>query len=793
MAENSSSRKKMPDSYKSTPILAPTNLMKRRMFVWVFLALLAFAGYVLWVLYDIAANQAEYYRAIANKQHLTSYTINANRGTIYDRNGKILAQSTTVWDVIINPVQIREVDAKVEDGKEGELDDKKIELIAENLAEILDLNEEELLDKIYNSNTKYFVAKRKIDRETQDKIEAFILEHKINTYSVDLIENSKRYYPNDNLASSVIGFTNYDNDGVYGLEAYYDDYLKGVDGLVEIATNRQGGAMPYDYEKRYEASDGNSLMLTIDEVVQHYLEKNLETTLSQHKVANRAMGIIMNVNTGAIIAMATASSYNLNNPSELSDYDKAALIELEQDLIMDYAAGSMTDQDAINELIQAELEATEATMRETQWKNKAISELYFPGSVFKVITCASALEEEVISLDSTFNCYYKVTVADTDFHCWSPIGHGHVSLQDAITASCNPAFIDIGLKLGRRLFSDYFEAFGFTEKTGIDLPGEAAPLYMPYERMGTVELASSSFGQTNKITAIQMICAYAAAINGGYLVTPHVVDKIIDKDGNVIKTVDTTVKRQVISEETSALMRQITENIVTANRGTNAYIPGYHIGGKSGTSQKLDEYGEHNMRYVGSFCAFTPADDPEYIMLVCVDEPLGGSYYGSAVAAPVVSAVFSECLEYLGVYPQYTAEELAQQDTTVPYVYDFAILDAIAKLNESGLKYEIVGDESVGIVDYTMPLAATNIPRDGTVVIYMQGAEDSMVTVPNVIGLTVEEANLKLVNAGLNISLEGGAVNNANATATSQSIDAGEEVRRGTVVSVTFLISGDIG
>lgn len=786
-------QKKMPDSYKSTPILAPTNLMKRRMFLWVFLALLAFAGYVIWVLYDIAANQAEYYRAIANKQHLTSYTINANRGTIYDRNGNILAQSTTVWDVIINPVQIREVDAKVEDGKEGELNHDKIELIAENLANILGLDKEELRDKIYNSESKYFVAKRKIDRETQDKIEAFILENKINTYSVDLIENSKRYYPNDNLASSVIGFTNYDNDGVYGLEAYYDDYLKGVDGLVEIATNRQGGAMPYDYEKRYEASDGNSLILTLDEVVQHYLEKNLETTLSQHKVANRATGIIMNVNTGAIIAMATASSYDLNNPSELSEYDKTALVELEQDLIMDYAAGSMTDQDAINELIQAELEATEATMRETQWKNKAISELYFPGSVFKVITCASALEEEVISLESTFNCYYEVTVADTKMHCWSPIGHGTIDLQTAITTSCNPAFIDIGLKLGRELFSSYFEAFGFTEKTGIDLPGEASPLYMPYERMGIVELASSSFGQTNKITPIQMICAYSAAINGGYLVTPHVVDKIVDKDGNVIKTIDTTIKRQVISEETSALMRQITENIVTANRGTNAYIPGYHIGGKSGTSQKLDEYGEHNMRYVGSFCAFTPADDPEYIMLVCVDEPLGGSYYGSAVAAPVVSAVFSECLEYLGVYPQYTAEELAQQDTTVPYVYDFAILDAIAKLNESGLKYEIVGDESVGIVDYTMPLAASNIPRDGTVVIYMQGAEDSMVTVPNVIGLTVEEANLKLVNAGLNISLEGGAVNNANATAMSQSIEAGEEVRQGTVVSVTFLISGDIG
>lgn len=791
-------QKKMPDSYKSTPIVAPTNTMKRRMFFVVFVVTLFFAAYITCVLYDVAINKSEYYRALANNQHIDRFTINANRGTIYDRNGKILAQSTTVWDVIVNPYQIKNVDALDDNGTEDDVSDDKVDLtkvklISDGLAAILDVDKDELYDKILNSEQRYYVVKKKIDRETQDKVEAFILDNKINEFSVYLMENSKRYYPNDSLASTIIGFTNYDNDGVYGLEAYYDDYLKGVDGLVEFATDRSGGAMPYDYEKRYEASDGNSLILTIDEVVQHYLEKNLETTLTQHKVANRATGIVMNANTGAIVAMATASGYDLNNPSELSDYDKQQLIDLEQELIMDYAAGSMTDQDAINELIQKELEETEAAMRETQWKNKAISELYFPGSVFKVITCASALEEEVISLNSTFNCYYKVTVADTDFHCWSPIGHGTVDLQSAITASCNPAFIDIGLKLGKQLFCSYFEAFGFTEKTGIDLPGEASPIYMPYERMGTVELASSSFGQTNKITPIQMICAYAAAINGGYLVTPHVVDKIIDSDGNVIKTVDAEIKRQVISEETSELMRQITENIVTTNGGTNAYIPGYRIGGKSGTSQKLDEYGEYNMRYVGSFCAFTPANDPEYIMLVCVDEPLGGSYYGSAVAAPVVSAVFSECLEYLSVYPQYTAEELAQQDTTVPYVYDFAILDAITKLNEYGLKYEIVGDESAGIVDYTMPRAASSIPRDGTVVIYMMGAEEQKVIVPDVTGLTVEEANIRLVNAGLNISLEGGAVNNATATASYQSIEAGTEVAKGTVISVTFLVSGDIG
>lgn len=784
-------QKKVSDN--STPITAPTDVMRRRMFFGVFLGLLAFTIYIVVELYNVAVVKSEYYRSKANEQQIERFTINANRGTIYDRNGKILAQSTTVWDVIIDPLQILAIEGEMGLEFDKPLKREKVELVARELSTILEYDYNELMDIIMDKNTHYYTVARKISRETYERIQSFIIENEINTFSVRLVENSKRYYPNGSLASSVIGFINSENDGVYGLEAYYDDYLKGVDGLVETALSRSGEAMPYDYEKRYEASDGNSLILTIDEVVQHYLEKNLETTLTQHKVANRATGIVMHAKTGAIVAMATASAYDLNNPSELSAYDKQALIDLEQDLIMDYAAGSMTDQDAINELIQKELEETEATMRETQWKNKAISELYFPGSVFKVITCASALEEEVININSTFNCYYEVTVADTKFHCWSPIGHGTVDLQSAITASCNPAFVDIGLKLGRELFCSYFEAFGFTEKTGIDLPGEASPLYMPYERMGVVELASSSFGQTNKITPIQMICAYAAAVNGGYLVKPYVVDRIIDSDGNVIKTTETSIKRQVISEDTSELMRQITENIVTSNGGTNAYISGYRIGGKSGTSQKLDEYPDHSMRYVGSFCAFTPANDPEYIMLVCVDEPLGASYYGSAVAAPTVSAVFSECLEYLNVYPQYTAEELAQQNVTVPYVYDFAILDAIAKLNESGLKYEIIGDESVGVVDYTIPLAASNIPRDGTVIVYMMGAEEEKVTVPDVIGLTVEQANLRLVNAGLNISLDGGAVNNAGATASYQSVEAGEEVSRGTVVNVTFMVSGDIG
>ncbi len=777
---------KMPDNTQSTPITAPTNKIKRRMF-WVVLTLLIIAaGYICSVIYNTAVVKSEYYRSKANSQQLSSYTLTANRGMIKDRNSKILAQSTTVWDVVLSPKAIAEDDDKRE--KEGKM--RMCNVICDTLSKMLGVDRQKLLDGCKNLNNEYFIVKKKVDKATHDKVQEFITENELGTYTVNLMESSKRYYLNDSLASSIIGFTNYDNEGIYGLEAYYDNYLQGTDGLIVMAKDANGNAMPYDYENRYEASDGNSLILTLDSTVQYYLEKNLESAVVQHKVANRATGIIMNAKTGAIVAMATAPGYDLNDPSRLSAQDEEKLVQMREDLMYDYAAGSMSDQDEINKAIESDLKAERAAMREKQWKNKAVSELYFPGSVFKVITCASALEEEVINLNSTFTCLGVYTVEDTNIHCWTHGGgHGTLSLQDAITASCNPAFIQIGLKLGSRLFSNYFTAFGFTEKTGIDLPGEASPLYVPYERMGKVELASSSFGQTNKITPIQMITAYAAAINGGYLLTPYIVDKIIDNSGNVIKTTEPVVKRQVISGETSQLMRTITENIVNYNGGQNAYIAGYRIGGKSGTSQKLDEYHhDWDMRYVGSFCAFTPADDPEYVMLVCVDEPLGGKYYGSMVAAPVVSAVFSECLEYLGVYPQYTAEELELQDTNVPYVYGSALLDAITSINAKGLKYTVIGDEN-GIVDYTVPAATAAIPKNGTVVIYMQGAAEQLVTVPDITGFTVDGANNTMAFYGLNISLSGGAIGNSSAVAVSQSPEPGTKVSKGTVVEVTFMIN----
>lgn len=750
----------------------------------------ALSVYVGFFLLKYSVLDGDRWRVLANTQQMSEVTIQASRGSIYDTNGAVLAQSSTVWNVIMSPQDIfkanqtayeeylEERDALIAEGKPTEPYVERPELICQNLARILELDYETLISA-YNDNLhrQYYIVKRKVEKPEMNEINLFLAENGIDTASVYGEEASKRYYPNESLAANIIGFTNFEGDGVYGLEAYYDDYLSGTDGKAVYAKDAYGREMAYTSDAYYSAEDGYSLVLTLDEVLQHYLEKNLELCVSQHSVVNRACGIIMNCRTGAVLAMSTAPSYDLNNPSTLySRYDLERLEEL-------------TASDAPQE----EIDALEATYREQQWKNKAITELYYPGSVFKTITCAAALEEELVSLNSSFDCFGVLNVAGTDISCHHTGGHGTLSLQEAITKSCNPAFMQIGALLGADKFSGYFEAFGFTEPTGIDLPGEAQSLYIPEDRMGPVELASSSFGQTNKITPMQMATAFCAVVNGGYLVTPYLVDKILDSDGNVIRTTQTQIKRQVISEETSAQMREILENIVITNQGSNAYISGYRIGGKSGTAEKIDEWNATGQKdtYVATFAAFTPADDPEIVMLVMVDTPTGGQYYGSAVAAPVVSAVFKEGLPHLGIYPTYTAEELAKMDAAVPYVLNYEPQRAESALAAEGFEVRFVGDvEAGGKVTAQVPSAVSSIPKGSTVVLYLgEDPEFETAIVPNVIDMTVEEANEAITNAGFNIKISGGAAENPNAVAVSQSIYPDAEAYKGNVIEVTFQVN----
>lgn len=735
------------------------------------------------------------WRMLATDQQLSYVVIKANRGSIYDANGTVLAQSSTVWDITISPHNIENANVKakeaydkeakkmIEKGETPEPYVERAELIARGLSEILGADYEKIKTACTDYDNQYYIVQRKVEKPEANEVTAFMNENGLNSDDIYLWPTSKRYYPNGSLASNIIGFTNFDGDGVYGLEAYYDDYLSGTDGKAVYAVSADGRELQNSSDAYYSAVDGYSLMLTLDEVLQHYLEKNLELCVSQHQVINRACGIIMNCNTGAVLAMATAPSFDLNSPSELkSSYDLQLLEEMK-------AAGATEE----------ELDEKEAALREQQWKNKAITELYYPGSVFKTVTCASALEEEVVSKESTFVCNQVEVVAGTRIKCWASYAHGTLTLQEAVTKSCNPSFIQIGQRLGADKFCDYFEAFGFTEPTGIDLPGESGSLYVPRSRMGLVELASSSFGQTNKVTPLQMATALCAIVNGGYLVTPHVVDKVLDADGNVVKTTETQIKRQVISEETSAQMREILENVVNTNGGSNAYINGYRIGGKSGTTEKIDERnkllaetGVDKMTYVPSFAAFAPADDPQIVMLVMADTPTGTQYYGSAVAAPVVSAVLKEGLPHLGIYPTYTAEELAKMDAAVPYVMGLEPQRAEAKLIAEGFEVRYVGDTSSGATVTTqIPASGSSIPKGSTVVLYIGNDETLQSgTIPDVTGMTVSQANEAVINAGFNIKISGGAANNANATASAQYPLGGTDAYKGNVVEVTFQVNG---
>lgn len=729
-------------------------MWRRTLIVLIVMVALGFGLIVVSLIRLQLVDGAELQKAAVDQQ-LRDTTISAQRGTIYDRNMKPLAQSATVWKVVLAPAYI---------DKDDETLRRKL---STGLADILGLDAEDIYKR--TEGTSYYdVLKTKVETDVKDRLVQFIEENDLGN-TIQLQEDYKRYYPFGSFASTILGFTGTDGQGLAGLEAYYDEYLSGTAGRLVTAKNAVGTDMPFQYEQKVEAQDGYNLVLTIDEVVQHYLEQALEEGVENNKVENRATGIVMNVKTGEIVAMAVKGDYDPNNPFVIADEEERARIaELPE---------------------EEQQEATSAALQ-AQWRNKAVSDTYYPGSVFKMVTLSMALEENVATEETTFTCTgsYVPVQGERAINCHNTSGHGTQTLVQGTMNSCNPFFIYLGQLLGTETFFDYFEAFGFTQKTGIDLPGEASTKGLYHDRdMSLMDLAVESFGQNFSITPIQMITACAAIANGGYLVQPHVVSQIVDNDGNIIKTADTTVKRQVISEETSKRVSKILQENATSGTAKNGYVAGYRIAGKTGTSEKVGADGKvgSDNKYIASYCGFAPADDPQYAVLVFFDEPTGDSYYGGAVAGPVFAKIMEEILPYLNVETKYAEDEAGSVGVSAPNVIGKTVSEATNELTNSGLKILVKGSGDTVIAQTPDP--GSSVPSGGTVVVYTDEASmNQTVTVPNFTNRSLSDVNYLAAQAGLNIKVTG-PYNSSAATARTQDYAAGEQIKPGTVITVNFV------
>ena len=709
-------------------------------------------------LVNIMIINGEKYQNDASEQQLYDSLVTAPRGDIYDRNMQTLATSSPAWTVYITPNGIRSI-------KKAEDAEKVKKKIAEGLSEILEMDYDTVYD--YTGKKSYYViVKKKIEKTAADKVRQFILDNKeleLSQY-IGLDSTTRRYYPNGNLASVVLGFVGSDDQGLSGLESYYDNELTGTAGRVVAAKNAAGTNMPFSYEKVENAVKGGSLVLTLDNYVQYTADKYLEAAIEENQIAERGAAVVMNVNTGAILAMSVKGDFDPNAPFTLSAADQKKVDE--------------TEGDEEKKKVQSEL-------LNRQWRNKAVSDTYEPGSVFKAVTAAIALEENLVSKNSSFFCNGHATVAGQSYHCHKTTGHGSQNLMQAIANSCNPAFITIGQLVGVNTFSKYFKAFGFTEKTGIDLPGEASSTYHKEEKMGPVELASSSFGQTFNVTPMQLICAISATVNGGYLVQPHMVERILDENNKVKKTVASSTKRQVISESTSATMRELL-NFVSENGAKNSLVAGYNIGAKTGTSQKVSKIlqtGDKRL-YIGSCATVAPIEKPEIAVFVMLDEPKGEKYYGGAISAPVNSKIMADILPYLGFEPSYTEEQLQKLAITVPDTVGSAIADAKGKITTRKLEYKVVGNGEK--VVRQLPAAGSKVISGGVVILYTEdGAEVTKATVPNFNGLSATDVNAAAARAGVNVEFSGNT-STGGLKAYKQSVEAGKEVDAGTVITVYF-------
>lgn len=737
--------------------IKPTKLMWKRMITVVLIITLSMFCVIGYKLTDIMIVKGDFYKEKASEQQLYDTETTALRGDIYDCNMQLLATSATVWNVYVTPNDFK----SAFDNDADKIAAAKAK-IAEGLSKILDLEKQDIEEDL-DKKSSYVVIKRNIEKELADEVRKFISENSFGDV-IGLDESSKRYYPNDSLASSVIGFVGDDNQGLYGLELSYDTELTGTPGRVIASKNAQGADMKFSYEYVEEAKKGKSLVLTIDNYIQEIAEKYLDEAVTENKVADRGTCIVMNVNTGAILAMAVSGDFNPNSPFELSKEYKNKLKGLKDE----------------------EYNKKKKELQNKMWRNKAVSDAYEPGSVFKIITCAAALEEGYTSVKSSYSCSGHITVAGQTYNCHKLEGHGTQTLSEAMQNSCNPVFISLGQMLGVNTFSKYFRAFGLTEKTGIDLPGEAGSSYHSEENMGLVELASTSFGQTFKITPIQLITAVSATVNGGHLVQPHVVSEMLDENKKTVSTTSTVKKRQVISSQTSKTISELLFDVVEVGGGKNAYVAGYKIGGKTGTSQKVAENISESTDdlYVASFLGVAPADDPEIAILFILDEPKGDSYYGGTICAPSGGKILSEVLPYLGYEPQYTEEQLESMSKSVEDVVNTSVDTAKSKLNSLGFTVKVVGSGET--VTSQMPKAGAKIYDGGVVVLYTNGEKSDKTEVPDFGGMTVAQVNSAAAEAGINVSFEGSSLENSGVTAYSQSEAAGEKVNLGSTVTVYF-------
>ena len=743
MAENQNSNRKNENVRRANRII------QTRSFV-----LMILMGVVMFVLlffrlFDLQITRHEELQGRAVNQQTRRTVVTANRGTIYDAGGNILAISSSAETIILSPL---EIDNAVNDTEDPVSWTK--ESLAAGLAEILGKDASAIRKRMDNVKSQYEVIQLRADEDTAAKVRSYVDENKIA--GVHLVADTKRYYPYGSLAAQVIGFVGDENTGLYGLEAYYEKELEGQSGLVISSKDQAENDMLYTYEQYFAAKNGSDLTLTLDTTIQYYLEKGIESMVDKFSAANGASGIVMDAKTGGVLAMASYPNYDLNDFLTVSDQTLQERIERG--------------------------ESTVADMQLLQWRNKALNDTYEPGSTFKILTLSAALEEGVVDKTTTVNCGGSVNISGYTIHCSNKNGHGLQTLVQSVGNSCNPAFINYGLRIGSEKFYEYMRSFGLMNTTGIDLGGEAVGVFAADSSFTQLDLACYAFGQNFTVTPLALIAAQAACVNGGYLHTPYLVERIADSDGNVTYRHDDTPVRQVISEQTSATVRECLEYVVASGTGKNGQVAGYRIGGKTGTADK-GQTGD----VVVSFLCFAPADDPQVIMLITMDTPsrATGTYVsGGNMVAPTASTVMAEILPYLGVEPSYSAEELLGMDTTVPNVIGMSVEEAKAKLKDRALSYKIVGDGET-ITDQT-PAGGAIIPGKSSVILYV-GEEKSTdkCVVPHLIGKTPSEANTTATAAGLLIRFSGTTGSESSSVRVlSQSIDEGTEVEAGTVITV---------